>query len=118
MEQTEQKKTEKTLMTNEEFGRVMDVMKKSRASIPLEYVLSILGGIVKDADKESASIKEVAKLFEGRSTEEVIASSVLYTCKSLVINIWNIFGKKLEELAENNKPEEKAENKEEVKEEA
>jgi hypothetical protein len=80
----------------------MDVMKKSKASIPLEYILSILGGIVKDSDKTSEHVKEVAELFKGRSTEETISSSVLYTCNSVVINLWNLFGKKFEELAKAN----------------
>ena len=94
-------------ITNEEFGHIMDIIKRSNASIPLEYVLSILGGIVKDSEKDSEHILDFARLLEGRPTNEVVSSSVLHTCNSVVINIWNLFGGKLEELAKENeaKPE-------------
>lgn len=87
-------------MNNEEFGMIMETMKKSKATIPLEYVLSILGGIVVDADKDSEHVKEVMKNLEGRELNEVVSSCVLYTCNSIVLNIWKIFGEKLTELAE------------------
>ena len=86
-------------VTNKEFEKIMETMKNSHASIPVEYVLSIMGGVVKSGEKEAPDVKALAAAFKDLSVEDIIAKTVLFTCNSIVISMWDCFGKKFEELA-------------------
>lgn len=88
-------------MTNEEFAHAMETMRKAKASMPLEFFLSILSDIVKNSGKDNEVVKVLAEEFKKRneSVEDIISKTVLTVANSTVISIWNLFGPKLEELA-------------------
>lgn len=90
---------EKKEMTNEEFAHIMDVMKRSHATLPLEYYISILGDLVTKSTADSEEVKKLAEVFKDLPIEEIITKTVLVTANSIVTSIWGLFGKKLEELA-------------------
>jgi len=92
---------EKKTMTNEEFKHVMDTMKDAKASMPLEFYLSIMADIVKNSGPENKTVKEISEAFKksNEPIESVISKTVLMVSNSVVVSIWNLFGPKLEELA-------------------
>lgn len=91
-------------MTNEEFNHAMDVMKKAKVTLPLEFFLAILADIVKNSSADNPVVKQLAEEFRkaNEPVEGVVSKTVLTVANSVVISIWNVFGPKLEELAKKN----------------
>ena len=84
-------------MTNKEFDEMFEKIVKSQTMLPNTALVSIMAGIVRDADKDNPNIKKFAEAFKDMSTEEIISKSVLFTCNSIINNIWNLFRDQIEE---------------------
>ena len=83
-------------MENKEFDEIFEKIARSHTSIPSEILLSILGEIVKNSDKKSPDVITFAKVVEGCDTADIVSKTVLFTCNSVVLNIWNMFAQQIE----------------------
>ena len=95
---------------NNLFHEVFEKLAKSHTTLPCETLLGILSGIVTTSDKDHPDVKKLAQdLGDGLTKEEIISRSILCTCNSIIMNIWRMFGKQIEEAYKaNNKDDSKA----------
>lgn len=84
-------------MDNKEFNRIFETIGKSNTMIPSKALLSILGGIVNTSGKESEDVKNFAEALKENELPDVVSKTVLYTCNSIVVNLWKTFGPQFEE---------------------
>jgi len=83
-------------MENKEFGEIFDKIGKSHTTIPSEILLSILGGIVRTSEKTSPDVVKFAEVVKDCEPADIVSKSILFTCNSIVLNIWNMFGPEIE----------------------
>ena len=86
------------VIDDEKFAEIMDTIKGSNASINVNSLMSILGSLISNTQPDSKSAKEFAKILDGKTPEELISSSILYACNSIVINMWTLFGPRFKQL--------------------
>lgn len=96
-------------LTNEEFAEIFESIRDSRTMIPSEALLSILAGIVRTSDKDAEDIKNFAEAVKDCTLEDVVSKTVLFTCNSVVLNIWKIFGEQIREACKKCKEPEETE---------
>ena len=83
-------------ITNKKFGEIFDKIAKSHTTLPLDILLSILSGIVKTSDKDNPEVIKFAEATKDCSVSDIVSKAVLFTCNSIVMNIWNTFGPDIE----------------------
>lgn len=84
-------------MENNEFNKIFETIGKSNTMIPSGALLSILAGIVNTSDKNSEDVKKFAEACKDCEPEDLISKVVLFTCNSVIINLWKTFGPQFEE---------------------
>ena len=84
-------------MTNEEFNKMFETIGKSNTMIPSGALLTILGGIVNTSGKDSKEVKDFAEALKDCEREDLVSKTVLFTCNSVIINLWKTFGPQFEE---------------------
>lgn len=90
------KEVEKQIV-NEDFDNIFKTIAGSNTSIPSFGVLSILGGIIESSNKDNENVAKLAKGLEGLTPEDIISKTVLFTCNSIVLNLWRIYGDQFKE---------------------
>ena len=84
-------------MENSEFDKIFQTIAGSNTMIPSKAILSILGGIVNTSGKETEDVKKFAEAVKDCDLTDAISKAVLFTCNSIIINLWNTFGPQFEE---------------------
>lgn len=84
-------------MDNQEFSKIFETIGGSNTMVPSKALLSILGGIVNTSGKDSEDIKKFAEALKDCETTDLVSKTVLFTCNSIIINLWKTFGPQFEE---------------------
>lgn len=84
-------------MDNKEFNRIFETIGKSNTMIPSRALLTILGGIVNSSSKDSEDVIKYSEALKDCETPDLVSKTILFTCNSIIINLWKTFGPQFEE---------------------
>lgn len=65
--------------------------------IPSNALLSVLAGIVNSSDKENEDVKKFAEALKDCELPDLVSKTIMFTCNSVIINLWKMFGPQFEE---------------------
>ena len=84
-----------------EFVRMVRVIRESESLVPSQAIIEILSSIVLNTGKDSERTKEYVEILQKDGVTddaEKVSRIVLYTCNSFILSLWNTFGEDFKKI--------------------